>query len=217
MREMMPYGLRGSIRLYEQGNPKNVLFEDHNIIVNTVKSLFARLMFQNPNIPSTSQFGAVYGVWGLVVGAGDPGWPLDTQPAETVGQTAIISQILRKPLTAVSFLDGNGNASPTITDTVSFQTILNATTDNINQPIREMGLIGGGSPNTTGSTLLPQSASGGTLIENWIPTNPATAKFWGDPSAPTNPDSMTLINYKTMGPLGLPAGINFILDWQLAF
>ena len=76
MREMMPYGLRGSIRLYEQGNPKNVLFEDHNIIVNTVKSLIARLLFQNPNIPSTSQFGAVYGVWGLVVGAGDPGWPV---------------------------------------------------------------------------------------------------------------------------------------------
>ena len=201
------YGLKGRIKLYEQANPKNVLYEQDNIIVNTVKSLFARLMFQNPNIPSTSQFGAVYGVWGLVVGAGDPGWPLDTQPAETVGQTAIISQILRKPLTAVSFLDGNGNASPTITDTVSFQTILNATTDNINQPIREMGLIGGGSPNTTGSTL----------IGNWIPTSPATAKFWGDPSAPTSPDSMTLINYKTMGPLGLPAGINFILDWVLNF
>ena len=215
--EAATFALKGHIKLYEQDRPENVLYEDHNIIVNTVKSLFARLMFANAN-QSGSQFGgAQFGVWGIAIGTGASNWPTDNQPQATVSQTSIITQVLRKPLSLVTFLDANGNptlgstdsngnAIPGITDVVSFQTTLNSTTDGLTDiMIREMGLIGGGVPQV-------HSASGVALN---TPTNMLTAPFW-DPAAP-NPDSVTLINYKTMTPLGLPAGINFILDWQLSF
>jgi hypothetical protein len=79
---------------------------------------------------------------------------------------------------------------------VDFQTVLNATLDNINVPIREMGLIGGGTHGTANTNMLQ-------------------APYW-DP-ATRDANSVTLINYKTMPPLALPPGINFIVSWVLKF
>ena len=38
------FGMRGVVRIYEKDHPANLLYENHNVIVDTVRSLFARLM-----------------------------------------------------------------------------------------------------------------------------------------------------------------------------
>src|SRR5271167_3713177 len=65
-----------------------VLYTGHNVIVNVVKWLFARLMANAlPNSPappytlgSTQTIQAadpLYGIWGLALGAGSPSWAQD--------------------------------------------------------------------------------------------------------------------------------------------
>lgn len=210
----------GHIRVFRKDTGE-VLYEDKNIIVNVVKSLFARLMANTLPGAGTVNQGPVplgnlgtgntpigdplYGVWGLALGTGDPSWSPDTQPVETATQTALITQILRKQLSLVNFLDPTTLNPVTIfTNTVSFQTTVNATTDNLGQQgIREMGLIGGG---TLGAT--PPGTD----------TNMLTAPFWNPALNPPGPaNSVTLVNYKTLPPLILPPEVDMIFEWILTF
>jgi hypothetical protein len=202
-----------NIRVYRT-DTKEILYTGHNVIVNTVKWLFARLMSNAvPNTPNppyplgeTSDTNAdpLYGVWGLALGAGSPSWAPETQPDPTPTQTALIQPILRKPLSAINYVDANYNPLATFSTTVSYQTTVNATTDNITQGIREMGLIGGGTINLGG------------------PTNMLTAPFF-DPTSTSgpgqgpNPNSVVLINYKSLAPLILPAGVDIIFEWVIAY
>ena len=198
--------------MYEEQNPKNVLYSEKNVIVNTTKWLFARLMAEasgtlsNPSTPNIPQFG----VWGLALGAGDPSWPPETQPAETPEQTALINEFKRKQCTKIRYVDSNLNPITGLSLQVDFQTIVNATLDNIAQPIREMGLIGGGTQTTSGA--LPPAASTVTPVTDM--SNQLTPHF--DPAEPSL-NSVILINYKTLPPLPLPAGINLIFSWVLSF
>ena len=193
---------KGYIRISEVGHPERVLYEDHNIIVNSSKSLFARWLCSNYDIPASLALSPLYGVWGLCIGAGDPTWSPNSQLVETVTQTALVTPILRKRLTSMQFLDPDtGNPVQAITEVVNLQTILNATTDGIGTTaIREMGLIGGGTPDSVGDGSM-------------VPTDMTTAPFW-DPDT-SLPDTVTLLNYKTMSSLILPAGISFSIDWVL--
>jgi hypothetical protein len=207
--------IKGLPRIIRQDTGE-ILFQGENVIVNTVKSLFARLMANNfPNTPLT--VGAnllsddcLYSVWGLALGTGDPTWSPDTQPVETPSQTALITQILRKQLNAANYVTTTDNINFTpvdfFTNIVDFQTLVNSTTDNIpGVGIREMGLIGGGTKNV---------AAGG-------PTNMLTAPFWNPADISFNggpsPNSVTLINYKTLPPLILPPNVTLIFSWILSF
>jgi hypothetical protein len=181
----------GHIRVFEQDNPSNILFSEKNVIVLNTKFLFARLMADSKE--------PLYGVWGLAVGAGAPDWPANNQPDALPTQQQIITPIIRKAVRWKRFVDSNLNqiANEGKSNVVDFQTILNATTDNIGTPIRELGLIGGG---TTGSDLSiapPFNSS----TQNGINTT----------------NSAILINYTTLPPLKLPEGINFIFSWVLTF
>jgi hypothetical protein len=204
--------LRGHVRIM-RADTKEVLYEDKNIIVNVVKFLFARLMANTPPGTGSTNGGPIplgqataplgdplYGVWGLAIGSGDPSWSPDTQPAPTATQTALITQILRKQLSSVNFVDTNFNPVNYFTTQVDFQTIVNATTDNINQiGIREMGLIGGG---VIGSP----------------DTNMLTAPYWNPALIPPGPaNSVILVNYFTLPPLILPPEVNIIFSWVLSF
>jgi hypothetical protein len=204
--------MRGHIRIMREDNGE-ILFEEKNVIVNTVKWLFARLMAEsvpdgintNPSSPKVPQFG----IWGLALGTGDPGWPAETQPAETPEQDHLLTQIKRKQCSKIRYVDSDLNPLPPgqFSLQVDFQTVVNATTDSITGvPIREMGLIGGGYSNVSGGpsafTVTPSS----TML---------TAPYF-NPSAP-DADTVILINYKTLPPLPLPPGINIIFSWVLSF
>lgn len=196
-----PIRLSGQLRVYRKDDPSVVLFDDHNVIVNTVKGLFARLMANtlptNDNVGVPHQLGhdCLYSVWGLSLGTGDMAWSAETQPAPTPVQSALVNQVIRKALYRVSFVDSGFNPVQTFSNRVSFQTEVNATTDGIeNIAIREMGLIGGGS-------VAAQ-------------TNMLTAPFW-DPASPAV-DTVTLINYITTPPLILPPSISIIFNWILS-
>lgn len=208
--------VKGHIRVIRADN-KKVIYEDDNIIVNVVKFLFARLMANTLPGAGSANAGPVllgqtvtpfgdplYGVWGLALGSGDPSWSPDTQPVETATQTALVTQILRKQLSSVNYVDVNLNPTNQYTNMVDFQTTVNATTDNLNQKsIREMGLIGGG---TLGSN--PPSTD----------TNMLTAPYWNPAANPPGPaNSVVLINYKTLPPLILPPEVNMIFSWVLTF
>lgn len=207
------YPMEWNIRVMRADNGE-VLYQGHNIIVNVVKWLFARLMANTiPNAPAPpyvlgqstpNTADPLYGVWGLALGAGNPSWAPETQPDPTPVQTAVIQQILRKPLSRISYVDSSLNPLSKYSTMVDFQTTVNATTDNITQGIREMGLIGGGT------------------LNNGTPTNMLTAPFFdpNDTSGPgqgPNPDSVVLVNYKTLPPLILPAGVDIIFSWVLSF
>jgi hypothetical protein len=211
--DLTHYTPRINIRVTRADN-EEILYQGHNVIVNVVKWLFARLMANSiPNTPnppyalgetSDTNSDPFYGVWGLALGAGSPGWAPETQPDPTPVQTAVIQQILRKPLSRVNYVDANFNPLSTFSTMVDFQTTVNATTDNITQGIREMGLIGGGT------------------INNGGPTNMLTAPFFdpagtSGPGQGPNPNSVVLINYKTLPPLILPAGVDIIFSWVLSF
>jgi hypothetical protein len=184
-----------------------VLYEAHNVIVNVSKWLFARLMANvnpnDPNPPYQQGHEALYGIWGLAFGAGDPSWAPETQPDPTPAQTQLVAQFLRKKLSRVNFVDSNQNPLNTLSTIVDFQTTINATTDNISQAIREMGLIGGG---TFGSN--PPSTQ----------TDMQQAPYFNPSAVPPGPaNSVVLINYLTLPPLILPPGVNIIISWVLAF
>lgn len=202
-----------------KGNPRilradtgEVIWQGENIIVNTVKSLFARMMANNlPGAPLTNganplSVDCLYAIWGLALGTGDPTWAPDNQPTETPGQTALIAQVLRKRLSAANYVTTTDsiNFSPVsfFTNLVDFQTLINATSDNIpGVGIRELGLIGGGSV-TSATNML--------TAPYW---NPADTSHGGGP----DPNSVTLINYKTLPPLILPPGVDLIFSWILSF
>jgi hypothetical protein len=202
--------LKGHIRIFEEKDPEHVLYSADNIIVSTVKWLFSRLMAEsagalsNPSGNNEAQFG----VWGLALGAGDPSWAPETQPVETVTQTALITEFKRKQCSLIQYVDANLNPVSGLSLKVDFQTIVNATTDNITQPIREMGLIGGG---TQSRTPAPPPFVVTPITDL---SNPNTPYF--NPLAPTT-NSIILVNYKTTPPLPLPAGINLIFSWVLSF
>ena len=177
--------LKGHIRIFREDTGE-VVFSQQNVIVNTVKSLFARLM-ANSQEP-------MWGVWGLAIGAGDT--TTDSQPEGQVTQRTLRSEVLRKKCSFIRFVDEDLNPIQGYSEIVDFQTVLNATLDNINVPIREMGLIGGGTHGTADTNMLQ-------------------APYW-DPTT-RDANSVTLINYKTMPPLALPPGINFIVSWILRF
>jgi hypothetical protein len=211
--------VNGYIRVFPKGQPDKPLYESKNIIVNVVSSLFARLLANTLPGAGSANAGPVplgqqgvtpygdplYGVWGLALGSGDPSWSPDAQPVETAVQTALITQVLRKQLSSVNYVDSTSlNPVSYYTNVVSFQTTVNATTDNLNQvAIREMGLIGGG---TLGN------APPGT------DTNMLTAPYWNPTLIPPGPaNSITLINYKTLPPLILPPETDMVFEWDLVF
>ena len=191
--DRMTIPVKGFIRVYEEANPGNIIFSEKNVICLNVQYLFSRMM-KDISDP-------VAGVWGLAIGAGAPDWPLNNQPDALPTQQSIITPILRKPCRYIQFVDENLNIIPNggFSNIVDFQTILNDTTDSINTPIRELGLIGGGS--------------------NASSTNLQVAPFFSNASQDSINDTNTaiLVNYKTLPPLVLPAGINFIMSWVLTF
>jgi hypothetical protein len=205
----------GHIRI-TRADTGEVVYEEKNIIVNVSKYLFARLMANSvpgssansgpiPLGSTTTPVGdTLYGVWGLALGSGDPSWSPDTQPVETAVQTALITQVLRKQLSSVQYVDANLNPLAYYSNIVGFLTTINATTDNINQvAVREMGLIGGGSLGIT-----PPGTD----------TNMLTAPYWNPTLVPPGPaNSVILVNYKTLPPLILPPEVNFIFGWYLTF
>jgi hypothetical protein len=201
--------VKGHIRVMREDNGE-ILFEKDNVIVNTVKWLFARLMAESAfagSVNPSSLTEPAFGVWGLALGSGDNAWPPETQPTETPEQTFLFNQILRKQCSKIRYVDSSLNPITGFSLQVDFQTVVNATTDNISGlSIREMGLIGGGQQTST----VPSPTS--TLTRN---TNMLTAPFF-DPGAPAS-DTVTLINYKTLPPLLLPPGINIIFSWVLSF
>ena len=183
-----PIIAKGHIRVFEQNNPANLVFEEDNVICLNTKYLFARLMADSTEPQN--------GVWGLAVGAGAPDWPANSQPDALSSQQNIITPLLRKKCSSQRFVGLDLNTVPDngFSNMVDFQTILNATTDGIATPIRELGLIGGG---TSGTDMY-------------------TAPFFNSASVSTV-NSVVMINYKTLPPLKLPEGINFIFSWILTF
>jgi hypothetical protein len=181
-------GVKGRVRFFNAESGET-LYQRDNVICNGISYLFSQIMTSNTSIVS--------GVWGLAVGAGGtaPLWTPTQQPDPLPTQTAMVSEIKRKALSQIQFLDTNGNPTLTWTTTVSFQTILNATTDNISTPIREMGLIGGGS--------------------SAVPSNMLTAPYF-TPAAPVL-NSVVLINYITIPAFILPNSVNMGIDWVLSF
>jgi hypothetical protein len=182
--------VEGHVRIFPKDNPSGILFEEKNLIVLGIKYLFARI-FANINEPAWS-------VYGLALGAGDSSWAtLPNPPDAVVTNNALISPLLRKPISDIGFVDSNYNpVAPGSSSIVNFQTVINASTDNlVNQaPIMEMGLIGGGSRGVT---------------------VPSTAPYWN--STTYLADSMVLLNYKTLPPLIFPANVDFIISWALTF
>jgi hypothetical protein len=63
-----------------------------------------------------------------------------------------------------------------------------------------MGLIGGGHHGMADTNML--------VSPYWKPGTGVHTK---------DPDSVTLINYKTLDPLALPTGVPFIFSWILSF
>jgi hypothetical protein len=163
----------------------------------------ANVFPNDPNPPYQQGHEPLYGVWGLALGAGSSQWAPETQPDPAPTQTALIAEFLRKPLSKVNFVDLNQNPLSVLSTMVDFQTTINATTDNITQGIREMGLIGGG----TFGTNPPSTA-----------TQMLTAPYFNPIAVPPGPaNSVVLINYLTLPPLVLPPGVNVIISWVLAF
>ncbi len=192
MQEKMPGIVRGEVTLFDFHRPETVFYHRKNVIVNGVSYLFARLL-SNPLEP-------LAGIWGLAVGAGGTGtngWSATQQPDPVATVTQMVSEIKRKPLFSTNYLDASGNPTTALTTTVNFITMLNATTDGISVPIREMGLLGGG-------TTAP--ANGG-------PTNMLTAPYFD----PTNPqlNTVLLVNYITLPSFILPPNVSLGIGWTL--
>ena len=199
----------GHIRIYPEGDPQHPIYEAKNVIVNGTKSLFAR-MAMNLEEP-------LFGIWGLSIGSGDPAWSMSAEPpAATATQYALNREILRKKCSTIRAVESDGSngwvpATGAAYEAVDFQTVLNASLDNILVPIMEMGLIGGGHHGTTDTDM--------TAAPFWVPTG-AAGDVWSPTNASghvRNPNSVTLVNYRTLAPLSLPAGVSMIFSWVLRF
>lgn len=184
--------MKGEVTIFPLGHRDRPVYHRKNVICNTSSFLFARLMSNSAE--------PVAGVWGLALGAGGsaPAWSASVQPDPTATQTTMVSEIKRKQLQQVQYLDSNGNPTTTLTTSISLLTVLNSTTDGISLAIREMGLIGGGT----------------TTVADGGPTNMLTAPYFD----PTNPqaNSVILINYITTPPFLLPQGVDMGVEWVLA-
>ena len=194
-KEQYSPSLKGLVRIFEQENPSNVIFEDHNLILNGTSWLFSRLMFDK-SLVNTS-------VWGLAIGKGYQEWdtnmtdpvPTDNSILQPFPLSLSSPNPLRIPLSAIHYIDSTTNLASSLSATVDFQTSISTISYPVlkGQYIRELGLIGGGVASTDFATA------------NYF--NVAT------PVA----DSVTLINLKRFQGLQLPDGVNFIISWQLAF
>jgi hypothetical protein len=195
-----------------------VLFSGHNVMTNTVKWLFARLLANanptDPNPPYPQGHEPAYGIWGLALGSGSPTWPAETQPQETPVQTALVQEFARKKLSRINYVipDATGtsfNPVNTLSTYVDFEVVVNATTDNITQSIREMGLIGGGTVKTTNPATY--TSMGNTTTNYFVPDMTQYS------TVAEAEDTIVLVNYKTLPPLLLPPGINVIFSWVISF
>ena len=207
--EKVPGIVKGSVTIVREDTGE-VIYRDDNVITNVSRWLFSSLMATLA--PSTdpqplalvNASPLLYGVWGLALGAGSPSWTGTTPPTETPTQVALYQEIARVRLSRVNFVsqDSQGNWNPlaTLSTNVGFYTTVNATLNNLNQAIKEMGLIGGGMAGTN------------MLTAPYFSGNPAMY-----PDVPTAQNTVTLINYKTFPALLLPQGVNFIFGWILEF
>ena len=213
-----------------------VIYTAHNTIVNTVKWLFARLMANvNPTDPTPPYLlghEPLYSMWGLALGSGSPTWAPETQPQETPVQTSLTAEFIRKPLSRINFVQpdnsGGWTAVPTLSTYVDFQCVVNATTDNITQSIREMGLIGGGTndlPAGFTSSVTTLTTTGAAVTDMTkapyftgnVTSYGLNAPTQGLTAVQNSQNTVTLINYKTLPPLLLPPGVNIIFSWVLSF
>lgn len=204
MHEILPSMIqKGRVKVYAAHDLSWVLLDQKNLICSPTRNLFARMVASLGR--ATMGLGETcYGVWGLAVGAGAAEWanssPLTPPPAPA--DTNVLHNVVkRKQLMpgGVRFLNQDDSTSDAPTRWVEFQTLINATTDNIDVPLMEMGLIGGGT----------RSA------RNGAGTDMTSAPFW-DPTH-NDPDSVVLLNYTTFGSLTLPKGVDFIFSWTLEF
>jgi|SRR5271157_363868 len=206
---------KGTIRIHRE-DTKEVLFEDHNVITSISRWLFALFMAAGSPIslsPPQTQPTSVpavepgWGVWGLALGAGSPDWAPLTQPVETATQTEIIQPLTRVQLSRINFVsqDSQGNWNPlsTISTSVEFQTTVNSTVNNITQPVREMGLIGGGIADMGVYTMLTAP------FYNGVPSS--------YPTIQAAQQTVILLNYRTLPPLLLPPSTSIIFSWILQF
>ncbi len=198
----------GTLKIYPEGRPDTPYLVKSNIIVNVVSALTARLfanLVTGTAVPTAlgSSGDCTYGVWGMAFGTGSGTWGTDNQPAATATQTALVTEVLRKPLSGVQYVDSSGtplSAGSFSTDVV-FQCTLNPTVDTAVQGValRELGLIGGG---TNAATY------GG-------PTNMLTAPYW-DPTSPSA-NSVVLVDYLTLPSFYLADGLSTIFALTIEF
>jgi hypothetical protein len=206
---------KGNITVYRPDTGE-VLYSERNIITSISSWLFAQFMAcaspLNLSPPQTQPVSIAatepaWGVWGLALGAGSPTWAPTTQPVETATQVELIQPLARVQLSRVNFVtqdsSGNWNPQAVLTTNVEFQTTVNSTTNNINQGIREMGLIGGGIANMGSYTMLTAPYFNGN------PSSYATVQ--------ASQQTVILLNYKTLPPLLLPPGIDIIFSWIFQF
>jgi hypothetical protein len=197
--DKITHGIKGEVSIFRMDDPRTILFQRKNVIVNSTSFLFASLLSVSGG-PAGSLVPPVAGIWGLSVGAGgnsSQGFSADQQPDPTATQFAMVSEITRVQLSTVNFLDSNNNPTPTQTTTLGLLTLLNSQQNNITVPIREMGLFGGGTTST----------------EQGGPTDMLTAPML-NPASPV-PNSTILVNYITMSSFLLPQGENIGVLWML--
>lgn len=118
-----------------------------NLITEPITRLLAGLMKNEPTFPNGIAFHAV--------GSGLVSW--DTAlPAPTFAQTQLVTEIFRKAPDSISYLDGGGLPTLTITNKIRVKT----TFDFLDGPglngnfIREQGLFGGDATSTLNSGKL---------------------------------------------------------------
>ena len=192
---------KGEVTIHPIGRPEDVVFESPNVIVTASQYLVARLM-TNPAIP-------LAGVWGLALGSGQPSWTDTNFPDPSPTQSSLYSEVLRKPLANVQYLDTNGNPTANVTNVALFSTIINATTDGLTGTrIQEMGLIGGGLAAT-------YSAPGVINTPATVMTDIVNVPYF-DPTV-GNLNSVILINYRTTPPIYFPPGVSMAINWRVSF
>ena len=202
--------LKKGIITVEREDTGEVLYRADNIITNISRWLFSMFMAATSPISlSPPQLEPIsvaaqppgWGVWGLALGAGLATWQ-GIPPTETATQVSLFQEIARVQLSRINFVDNtvNFNPQPTWTTNVDFQTTVNTQLNNINQGIKEMGLIGGGVATTNMQTA------------PYFNGNPSSY-----PTLAAAQNTVILLNYKTLPSLTLPPGVNIIFSWVFQF
>lgn len=194
--QFTPQIKKGHIKVYAADDPSYVLLDQDNVICDSSRILFSR-MCANIDEPK-------YGIWGLAVGAGLASWADSSSttpppaPDKSNTPTSLHNLLARKQASKVRFMNADGTIAAGFTKYLEVVTPINATTDGINVPLMEMGLIGGGSASAN----------------NGAGTDMKSAAFW---NPVTNlADSVILVNYTTFGSLSLPAGRTLLFSWTLS-